>query len=71
MFKNRKLKKSCNNIKEKHQESMELVEDYDLLTIAEERMENVKDSDFIINQEVMDEFEIKQSDLDDIEVEIK
>ena len=56
---------------EKYQELMEKVEDYNLLTVAVKRMENVKDSDFIASQEVMNEFEIEQSDLDDIEVEIE
>ena len=56
---------------EKYQELMEKVEDYNLLTVAVKRMENVKDSDFIASQEVMNEFQIEQSDLDDIEVEIE
>jgi len=56
---------------EKYQELMEKVEDYNLLTIAVNRMENVKDNDFIASQDVMNEFEIKQSDLDEIEVEIE
>jgi len=56
---------------EKYQELMEKVEDYNLLTVAVKRMENVKDSDFTASQEVMNEFEIEQSDLDDIEVEIE
>lgn len=50
---------------------MEKVEDYNLLTVAVKRMENVKDSHFIASTEVMDEFEIEQSDLDNIEVEIE
>ncbi|MBW9158004.1 type II toxin-antitoxin system Phd/YefM family antitoxin [Clostridium sp. FP2] len=32
---------------EKYQELMEKVEEYNLLTVAVKRMENVKDSDFI------------------------
>ena len=56
---------------EKYQELMEKVENYNLLTIAVKRMENVKNSDFIASQEVMNEFQIEQSDLDDIEVEIE
>jgi len=44
---------------------------YNLLTVAAGRMRNVKESEFIASQEVMNEFEIEQSDLDDIEVEIE
>ncbi|MCB2291527.1 hypothetical protein LGK97_17535 [Clostridium sp. CS001] len=50
---------------------MEKVEDYNLLTLAVKCMENVKDSDFIASQEIMNEFEIEQGVLDDIEVEIE
>ncbi|MCB2291537.1 hypothetical protein LGK97_17585 [Clostridium sp. CS001] len=48
-----------------------MVENYNLLTVAANRMENVNDSDFIASQEIMNEFKIKQNDLDDIEVEIE
>ncbi|MGH4137744.1 hypothetical protein [Clostridium sp.] len=42
---------------------MEKVEDYNLLSVAVKPMENAKDSDFIASQEVMNEFEIEQSNL--------
>ncbi len=56
---------------EKYEEMMETIENYYLLEEAEKRMKDAQKTDFIDHEEIMKEFNIKEDELRDIEVEIE
>lgn len=56
---------------EKYEEMAETIENYYLFIEAEKRMKSTKEADFISQEEIMEEFNIKEDDLNDIEVEIE
>ena len=56
---------------ETYEKMLEIIEDYNLFMEAEKRMKNTKSNDFISQETVMKEFGISETDLEDIDVEIK
>jgi antitoxin StbD len=53
-----------------YEELLETLENYQLLLEAEKRMKKAKPEDFIANDKAMQELGIKESDIDDTDVEI-
>ncbi len=56
---------------EKYEEMIETIENYYLFVEAEKRMQAVSENDFTSHKKIMEEFNIKEDELKDIEVEIE
>ena len=56
---------------EKYEEMMETIENYYLFIEAEKRMKSATQSDFISHEELMKDFNIREEELEDVQVEIE
>ncbi|HHX59648.1 MAG TPA: type II toxin-antitoxin system Phd/YefM family antitoxin [Epulopiscium sp.] len=55
---------------EKYEEMVETIENYHLFIEAEKRMKLAEENEFISHEQIMSNLNIKQDELEDIEVEI-
>lgn len=56
---------------ERYETMVDALEDYALFFEAEKRIENAGNNGYLTEQEVMEQLGVKESDLDDVEVEIE
>lgn len=55
----------------KYEEMMETIENYYLFVEAEKRMKMANENDFISHEKIMEELNVKEDELENIEVEIE